>query len=110
MIIGPPKEIKDNEYRMGLTPAGVRASLIDESVRGASRPCLTVGLLTRSYECRCSKPARQLVNSVALTGLYRKASIRFSDVAAASLFSCPVSKMIGSRETFALLRRNRANS
>ena len=25
MIIGLPKEIKDNEYRVGLTPAGVRA-------------------------------------------------------------------------------------
>ena len=24
MIIGLPKEIKDNEYRVGLTPAGVR--------------------------------------------------------------------------------------
>ncbi len=28
MIVGLPKEIKDNEYRVGLTPAGVRA-LID---------------------------------------------------------------------------------
>ncbi len=25
MIVGLPKEIKDNEYRVGLTPAGVRA-------------------------------------------------------------------------------------
>src|ERR1044072_5216604 len=25
MIIGLPREIKDNEYRVGLTPAGVRA-------------------------------------------------------------------------------------
>jgi alanine dehydrogenase len=25
VIIGLPKEIKDNEYRVGLTPAGVRA-------------------------------------------------------------------------------------
>ena len=25
MKIGLPKEIKDNEYRVGLTPAGVRA-------------------------------------------------------------------------------------
>ena len=32
MIIGLPKEIKDNEYRVGLTPAGVRA-LSDASHR-----------------------------------------------------------------------------
>jgi len=25
VIVGLPKEIKDNEYRVGLTPAGVRA-------------------------------------------------------------------------------------
>ena len=25
MIVGLPKEIKDNEYRVGMTPAGVRA-------------------------------------------------------------------------------------
>ena len=25
MIVGLPKEVKDNEYRVGLTPAGVRA-------------------------------------------------------------------------------------
>ena len=25
MIVGLPKEIKDNEYRVGLVPAGVRA-------------------------------------------------------------------------------------
>ncbi len=25
MIIGIPKEIKDNEYRVGMTPAGVAA-------------------------------------------------------------------------------------
>ena len=25
MIVGLPKEIRDNEYRVGLTPAGVRA-------------------------------------------------------------------------------------
>ena len=25
MLVGLPKEIKDNEYRVGLTPAGVRA-------------------------------------------------------------------------------------
>ena len=25
MIVGLPKEIKDSEYRVGLTPAGVRA-------------------------------------------------------------------------------------
>jgi alanine dehydrogenase len=25
LIVGLPKEIKDNEYRVGLTPAGVRA-------------------------------------------------------------------------------------
>ena len=25
MIVGLPKEIKDNEYRVGLTPAGARA-------------------------------------------------------------------------------------
>ena len=27
MIIGLPKEIKDNEYRVGLTPAGVKIAL-----------------------------------------------------------------------------------
>ena len=29
MIVGIPKEIKDNEYRVGMVPAGVRA-LTDE--------------------------------------------------------------------------------
>ena len=36
MIVGLPKEIKDNEYRVGLTPAGVRA-LTDAGTRLSSR-------------------------------------------------------------------------
>ena len=35
MIVGLPKEIKDNEYRVGLTPAGVRA-LTDAAHRSSS--------------------------------------------------------------------------
>src|SRR3982074_409205 len=43
MIVGLPKEIKDNEYRVGLTPAGVRAltdaghrGLVEKNGRGGS--------------------------------------------------------------------------
>ena len=41
MIIGLPKEIKDNEYRVGLTPAGVRA-LYDEGHREAGTRVLDI--------------------------------------------------------------------
>ena len=41
MIIGLPKEIKDNEYRVGLTPAGVRA-LTDVGHRAAGTQLLDI--------------------------------------------------------------------
>ena len=36
MLIGVPKEIKNHEYRIGLTPAGVR-ELVDQGLLGANR-------------------------------------------------------------------------
>ena len=41
MIIGVPKEIKDNEYRVGLTPAGGRA-LTDAGHREAGTQVLDI--------------------------------------------------------------------
>ena len=43
MIVGIPKEIKNHEYRIGMTPAGVRElinrghQVLVETERGASR-------------------------------------------------------------------------
>ena len=55
------------------------------------------------------RPARQLFNSSAFTGLQRNASIESSSEDAASLFSCAVNKTIGTRLSLSLLRRKRAS-
>ena len=42
MIVGVPKEIKNNEFRVGLTPGSVHACVRKEVVKGACRPVVFV--------------------------------------------------------------------
>lgn len=46
MIIGVPKEIKDNEYRVGMTPAGVTA------LKGAGHCVVVEKVLVLAAELR----------------------------------------------------------
>jgi alanine dehydrogenase len=57
MKIGLPKEIKDNEYRVGLTPAGVQAlsdaghTLFVQKSAGEGSALLTNFMLMRARRC-----------------------------------------------------------
>ena len=58
MIIGVPKEIKNNENRVGMTPAGV-AELVKKghTVYMQATAGINSGSLTTIHRRRCANPA-----------------------------------------------------
>ena len=70
MLIGVPKEIKDNEYRVALTPSGVLALkeaghdvVVERLAPGSGAAFLTLDFKSRRRALARSRPKRSILHS-----------------------------------------------